>query len=293
MSLSDERDLLNALLLDGAVPASGISKKLTGLKEQLCLSGAAFLSIPAGKRSYYLQVRSREQLERRLSSLAVVPLESMASVRARSIQSRQDSKKGGRLPYVLLNVLGSALTHWSCPAVPTPSALPMMPMGFAGLILEEGVEDYAWQPHGNVVLVENREAWITLGERLPPMLNGAAIIRYEGWLSKRMLSHIKQWTQATVWLFADFDPVGFSNLKSLRELGVNARMLIPVLDEQVIKTCTNDKIWQDNLSLVPSIAQWICQAHADEQALWRLLSEKGTALEHEVVVSLEGLKWQL
>ena len=169
----------------------------------------------------------------------------------------------------------------------------MVEMGFAGLILREPEDDDAWQPDGPVVFVENREAWLTLSTKLPEALRGAAIIRYEGWLSKRLLAHVKRWTHAKIWLFADYDPVGFANLKALREEGIRAKMLIPELDDRILRTCANEQIWNDNLGLVQGVEQWIHQATAHEKALWRRLHEKGIALEHELVVSLADLNWLL
>jgi hypothetical protein len=293
MSLTDERALLQSLLGEGAVPLNSVSKKLKGLIQQLCMSGAARIAIPSGKRSQYLVLKHREQVEKRAGALAAVELKDNASVRALSIHAHQDSKQSGRLPYVLLNVLGSEAVRWSCDKYPEPRALEMSEMGFAGFILKDPSDETAWRPHGPVVFVENREAWVTLSANLPDELKGAAVIRYEGWLSKRMLAHIQQWTQANVWLFADYDPVGFANLKALRELGITAKMLIPELEERVLRTCANEQIWQDNLGLVPGVDQWIHQASAYEQLLWRRLREKGIALEHELVVSLADLNWLL
>jgi hypothetical protein len=292
MSLSDERALLQSLLSEGAVPLNSVSKKLKGFIEQLCMSGATRIAIPTGKRSQYLAVRHRQQIEKRAVALAAVELKDDASVRALSIQTHQDSKQGGRLPYVLLNVLGSDAVEWSCDKYPEPRALAMSEMGFCGFILKEPSDECAWRPHGPVVFVENREAWVTLSANLPDELKGAAVIRYEGWLSKRMLAHIQQWRQASIWLFADYDPVGFANLKALREQGINAKMLIPQLEERVLRTCANEQIWNDNLALIPGVEQWIHQAAVHEQQLWHRLCEKGVALEHEIVVSLPGLCWE-
>lgn len=293
MSLTDERALLTTLLQERAVLASSIPKRLQGVCDQLRLSGAVGLTIPVGKRSHYLMLKNPAQLEKRLESIAAVALNEDASARALSIQANQDSKQGSRLPYVLLNVLGSEAVSWSCAKYPEPRPLPMNEMGFAGFILKEAEDACAWQPHGAVVFVENREAWVNLSDKLPDQLRGAAVIRYEGWLSKRLLAHVKHWTQAQVWLFADFDPVGFANLKALREMGVSAKMLIPHLDDQLMRTCTNESIWNDSLGLIPGIDRWIGQARPVELALWKRLRAQGAALEHEVVVSLPGLSWEV
>ncbi len=293
MSLADERALLQSLLRDGTLPLNRVNKKLKSSIEQLCMSGAVRIAIPAGKRSQYLVLKDREQVEKRAEALAEVELKDDASVRALSIQAHQDSKQGGRLPYVLLNVLGSEAVAWWCPRFPDRRGLPMVEMGFAGLILREPEDDDAWQPDGPVVFVENREAWLTLSTKLPEALKGAAIIRYEGWLSKRLLAHVKRWKHAQIWLFADYDPVGFANLKALREEGIRAKMLIPELDDRILRTCANEQIWNDNLGLVQGVEQWIHQATAHEKALWRRLYEKGIALEHELVVSLADLNWLL
>jgi len=293
MSLADERALLNTLMSERAIPLSQVSKRLHSVKDQLCLSGACTLLIPPGKRSHYLVLRNPAQVEKRLASLAVVDLEEGASVRAQSIQANQDSKRGGRLPYVLLNVLGSEAVPWSCTKCSEPTALPMLEMGFAGLILREPDDEMAWQPHGPVIFVENREAWVTLSARLPDALQGAAVIRYEGWLSKRLIAHIRRWKQAQIWLFADFDPVGFANLKALREQGIDARMLIPEISDQVLKTCMSEAIWNNNLGLIAGVNTWIHHASLAERELWQILCEKGAALEHELIAGLAELHWRV
>lgn len=288
------KDILHALrTLDtlGMQKCSDWPARLSGELQALELAGVVTRQVPPGKRAPHIIVIDRARLTSRIASIAGDAPDENASVRSINLHQTGDTKLGKKLPYLSLNVRRSGQTRWQ-----SPSGRILAPSGddegaYLGILINEASLDN-YEPVGSVVLVENKDVWVNIANKLPPALQQAALIHYEGWLSDRFLQRLASWRGATLYLLADYDPVGYQNFIKLQVLRPDAQMLVPDLSPAQIDQWGNGLVWKKSLGLVYTVRQWSAQHHTSATRFFDLIAAKGLAVEQEALLGIDNLSWQ-
>lgn len=262
----------------------GLRTELDALKQ----SSIVRIATPVGRRSPHLVVIDIPKLESRIASYSGDAPLSDLPVRAASIHAHGTSKGGGALPYLLINVLPGH-TRWLISG--RPVSLPTEDDVYSGLILKEGQPGP--QPEGDVILVENREAWLGLRARLPERLKKASIIHYEGWLSSRLISVVKEWANASLWIAPDYDLVGFHNYFKLLEVRQDVKMLVPQVTDAEVAQWGSRELWAKQIDYLYSVRQWCANCPGPVASLFDRLSRLGTGMEQEFVLGISRLVWDI
>lgn len=286
---------LEKLRADGRMLSSAWPKSLADLLEQLKRSAIVVVEKPAGARSPYVVLKNLEAIELRIKSIAFEGDVETDSARAQNIAINGSSKKGNRLPYISLLLVGGKAVGWETEhGVPVAWPTPANRSCLRTLNIDERYPDELLQPLGDVILVENKDLAINLAEILPQELQGALIVHYEGWLSTRLLSALKRWRYAKLWILPDLDPVGFANIKRLREEIPGSGVLMPVLTTEDIKIFGNFRIWKDNFGLVANLIPWIDKQEEGIQETFSHLHRAGVGIEQEMLlVQGANIRWHL
>src|SRR5690606_2398053 len=175
------------------------------------------------------------------------------SVRGLNIIHGGSSKRGGRLPSLMISCSAGEAVRWEDAQgnilqweSPSPAFLKL-------LWHDERRPDATPKPTGHVVLVENRDTLLHLPTRLPAVLSGALVAHYEGWLSDRLLALLVSWEGAKIWLLPDLDPVGLANARRIAEALPCAGMLVPLLSPEIVDQYGDETIWRESFALVPAL----------------------------------------
>lgn len=286
---------LEKLRLDGRMLSSAWPKSLADLLEQLKRSAIVIVEKPAGARSPYVVLKNREAIELRIKSISFDGDVETDSVRAQNIAINGSSKKGNRLPYISLLLVGGKAVGWETEdGVPVAWPTPANRSCLRTLNIDERYPNELLQPLGDVILVENKDLAINLAEILPHALQGALIVHYDGWLSTRLLSALKRWRYAKLWILPDLDPVGFANIKRLRDEIPDSCVLMPVVTSEDIKIFGNHGIWKDNFGLVANLIPWIDKQEEGIQEVFNHLHRGGVGIEQEMLlVQGANIRWHL
>jgi hypothetical protein len=278
---------LEMLLEDGRMLVSAWPKSLIDVLEQLRRSSIVSVEKVAGTRSPHVILKNREAIETRLKNISFKGDIQTDSVRAVNIATNGSSKKGNRLPYITLLLVGGSAVGWeteegkpiSWPAPPIKSCL-------RSLNVDERYPEQLLQPLGDVILVENKDLAINLSEILPDTLRGALIVHYEGWLSARLLNILKRWRYAKLWLLPDLDPVGFANIKRLKEEIPDTGVLLPDLNQEHIRVLGDSDIWKNNFGLVVALLPWMDTQDERLQDSFDMLHRAGAGIEQELLLAI-------
>jgi hypothetical protein len=288
------KDILHALqTLDtlGMQKSSDWPARLSGELQALEVAGVVTRLVPPGKRAPHIMVIDRARLTSRIAAIAGDAPDENASVRSMNLHHTGDTKLGKKLPYLTLNIRRSGQTVWH-----SPSGRLLAPTGddegaYLGILInEDSLDNY--EPLGPVVLVENKDVWVNIANKLPPALQQAALIHYEGWLSERFLQRLASWRGATLHLLADYDPVGYQNFIKLQALRADAQMLVPNLSPAQVEQWGNGQVWKNSLGLVYTVHQWSAQQHTSATRFFELIAAKGLAVEQEALLGIDNLSWQ-
>ena len=275
--------------------SSAWPKSLTDLLDQLKRSAIVAMEKPAGSRSTHVILKNREAIDQRIKSISYNGEVLTDSARAQNIALNGTSKKGSRLPYISLLLVGGGAVGWETDTgVPVSWPTPPNRSCLRTLNIDERYPDDLLQPLGDVILVENKDLAINLAEILPETLHGALIVHYEGWLSARLLSVLERWRYAKLWILPDLDPVGFANIKRLREAIPDVGVLMPDITTDHIKVFGNHSIWKDNFGLVANLLQWVDKQDEDIQDVFNHLHRAGAGIEQEMLLVLGAdVRWRL
>lgn len=275
--------------------SSAWPKSLTDLLDQLKRSAIVAVEKPAGSRSAHVILKNREAIDQRIKSISYHGEIITDSTRAHNIALNGVSKKGSRLPYISLLLVGGGAVGWETDSgVPVSWPTPSNRSCLRTLNIDERYPDDLLQPLGDVILVENKDLAINLAEILPESLHGALIVHYEGWLSARLLSVLGRWRYAKLWILPDLDPVGFANIKRLREAIPDAGVLMPDVTSDHIKVFGNHAIWKDNFGLVPNLLPWVDKQDEDIQEVFNLMHRAGAGIEQEMLLVLgTDVRWRV
>jgi hypothetical protein len=290
-----EVGVLEKLKAEGVILATLWPSSLKDLLEQLKRAAIVKMAIPAGRRSLCVVVVNPAAIEKRLAAITYQEIVTTDSSRAINILENGGSKRGSRLPYVSLMLVGGAAVGWETeqgvpvawPKAANPSCLRM-------LNVDERVPEQLLQPLGDVILVENKDLAINLPEILPERLKGALIVHYEGWLSERLLNVLKRWRYASLWLLPDMDPVGFGNIKRLRDALPAAGVLLPIISAKDLSVLKDEAIWKDNFGLVAGLLPWLETQSGTLQKAFDQLHKASAGLEQEALLILgKNVVWHL
>lgn len=286
---------LEKLRQEGRILASAWPKSLADLLEQLKRSAIVSVSKPPGSRSTYVVLKNLKAIELRIQSITYDGDVVTDSARAQNIAANGSSKKGDRLPYVSLLLVGGSSVGWETEeGVPVSWPMPAHKSCLRTLNIDERRPDDLLQPLGDVILVENKDLAINISEILPKALKGALIVHYEGWLSGRLLEILKRWRYAKLWILPDLDPVGFANIKRLREEIPDAGILMPQVTTEHIRVFGNPHIWKDNFGLVANLLPWVDKQDQDIQDTFNHLHRASVGIEQEMLFVLgDRLRWHL
>lgn len=286
---------LEKLRQDGRILASAWPKSLAQLLEQLTRAGVVSVSKPQGARVPYVMIKNKRAIDERIASVSFSGEMDTDSVRAQNIAANGASKSGGRLPYVSLLLVGGNSVGWETECgVPVSWPAPAHKSCLRMLNIDERYPDDLLQPLGDVILVENKDLAINLPEILPPELQGALIVHYEGWLSDRLICTIKRWRYAKLWVLPDLDPVGFANIKRLRTQIPDVGVLIPDLSADDIRLFGNGSIWKDNFGLVENLLPWIRTQDQALQNIFVKLHESSVGIEQEAFLVMgKAITWNI
>jgi hypothetical protein len=120
------------------------------------------------------------------------------------------------------------------------------------------------------------------------------IVHYEGWLSERLLNALKRWRYASLWLLPDMDPVGFANIKRLREALPHAGVLMPRISQQDLELFHDREIWQKNFGLVAGLLPWLETQSKVMKDSFDQLHKIGAGFEQETLLILgKNVTWAL
>jgi hypothetical protein len=290
-----EVGVLQKLKADGMLLASLWPASLKDLLEQLKRAGIVKMGMPAGRRSLHVVLANAEAIEQRIASITYQEPVSTQSTRALNILENGSSKRGAKLPYLSLMLVGGSAVGWETDEG-TPVAWPKAahPSCLRMLNIDERKPEELLQPLGDVILVENKDQAINLPEILPEALKGALIVHYEGWLSERLLTVLKRWRYASLWLLPDMDPVGFANIKRLREALPHTGVLMPQISQQDLELFQDREIWQNNFGLVAGLLPWLETQSKVIQDGFDQLHKLGAGLEQEAFFILGNkMTWKL
>lgn len=287
--------VLGRLVEEGQMLSSAWPKSLGELLEQLKRSSIVSVEKIAGARSPYVVLKNRSALEQRLKSISYQGDVVTDSVRAMNIAAQGESKKGSRLPYLSLLLVGGSAVGWETDeGVPISWPAPAHRACLRTLNVDERYPEDLLQPLGDIILVENKDLAINLAEILPVELKGALIVHYEGWISGRLMAILKRWRYAKIWILPDLDPVGFANIMKLRTEIPDAGVLMPTITTEHIKVFGNHNIWKDNFGLVSGLLPWIDKQPEAIQENFGHLHRAGLGLEQEMYFVIgKEMKWIL
>lgn len=286
---------LEKLRLEGRILSSAWPKSLSDLLDQLKRSAIVGVEKPSGARSPYIVLKNREAIELRIKSISFDGDVNTDSARAQNIVINGSSKKGNRLPYISLLLVGGEAVGWETEnGVPVAWPAQSNRSCLRTLNIDERYPNELLQPLGDVILVENKDLAINLAEILPGALRGALIVHYEGWLSARLLNVLVRWRYAKLWILPDLDPVGFANIKRLRETIPDVGVLMPEVTTDHIKVFGNHSIWKDNFGLVANLLPWIDKQDESIRDVFNHLHRAGVGIEQEMLLVFgESVHWHL
>lgn len=285
MSRSRELEILQRLR-KGPVPVRSWPKALEAVLDQLRVSGIVTVGRVPGRISPHVIVQHADSLGQRIARLQPPKDLESCSVRGLNIIHGGSSKRGGRLPSLMISCsAGEAvrredaqgnILQWESPS---PAFLKL-------LWHDERRPDATPKPTGHVVLVENRDTLLHLPTRLPAVLSGALVAHYEGWLSERLLALLVSWESAKIWLLPDLDPVGLANARRIAEALPCAGMLVPLLSPEIVDQYGDETIWRESFALVPALLPWLEQQDPPLRDLFALLKCKGRGVEQEYCLAV-------
>lgn len=284
---------LTKLRLEGRMLASAWPKSLASLLEQLRRSGIVSVHTPQGARSPYVVITQPQAIDERIKRLSFEGDVVTESARAQNIVANGSSKRGSRLPYLSLLLVGGRAVGWETEAgVPVSWPAPAHKACLRTLNIDERYPEDLLQPLGDVILVENKDLAINLAEILPECLQGALIVHYEGWLSDRLLNVLGRWRYAKLWIMPDLDPVGFANILRLRGKIPDAGVLLPCVTAEHLRVFGNQDIWKNNFGLVENLLPWVDRQEQSIQSLFGQLHKAGVGVEQEMFLALgKDIEW--
>jgi hypothetical protein len=287
--------LLTKLKAEGLMLASAWPSGLADLLEQLRRGGIVKVAIPAGRRGQHIVVTKADAIEKRLAAITYQDIVTTESTRAINILENGGSKRGAKLPYISLMLVGGSAVGWETEqGVPVSWPKPSHPSCLRLLNVDERAPEQLMQPLGDVILVENKDLAINLPEILPERLKGALIVHYEGWLSERLLTVLKRWRYASLWILPDMDPVGFANIKRLRDALPTACVLLPIINKHDLKLFKDEAIWNDNVGLVGGLLPWLETQSRPLQEAFDQLHKACAGIEQEALLVLgKNVVWEL
>lgn len=288
-----ELTTLTKLRLEGRMLASAWPKSLASLLEQLRRSGIVTVHTPQGARSPYVVITQPQAIDERIKRLSFEGDIVTESARAQNIVANGSSKRGSRLPYLSLLLVGGRAVGWETETgVPVSWPAPAHKACLRTLNIDERYPDDLLQPLGDVILVENKDLAINLAEILPESLQGALIVHYEGWLSDRLLNVLGRWRYAKLWIMPDLDPVGFANIMRLRGGIPDAGVLLPCVTTDHLRVFGNQDIWKNNFGLVENLLPWIDRQEQSIKSLFGRLHQAGVGVEQEIFLALgKDIEW--
>lgn len=285
MSRSRELELLQRLR-KGPVPVRSWPKALEAVLDQLRVSGIVTVGRVPGRISPHVIVQHADSLGQRIARLQPPKDLESCSVRGLNIIHGGSSKRGGRLPSLMISCSAGEAVRWEDAQgnilqweSPSPAFLKL-------LWHDERRPDATPKPTGHVVLVENRDTLLHLPTRLPAVLSGALVAHYEGWLSDRLLALLVSWEGAKIWLLPDLDPVGLANARRIAEALPCAGMLVPLLSPEIVDQYGDETIWRESFALVPALLPWLEQQDPPLRDLFALLKCKGRGVEQEYCLAV-------
>lgn len=290
-----EVGVLEKLKAEGMLLASLWPSSLKDLLEQLKRAAIVKTGIPLGRRGLWVVVVNPDAIEKRLAAITYQEIVTTESTRALNILANGSSKRGVKLPYVSLMLIGGASVGWETEqGVPVAWPKAAHPSCLRMLNVDERVPEQLLQPLGDVILVENKDLAINLPEILPERLKGALIVHYEGWLSERLLNVLKRWRYASLWLLPDMDPVGFGNIKRLRDALPSSGVLLPIISKQDLSVLKDEDIWKNNFGLVAGLLPWLETQSDTLQQSFDQLHKASAGLEQEALLILgDNIVWHL
>lgn len=285
MSRSRELEILQRLR-KGPVPVRSWPKALEAVLDQLRVSGIVTVGRVPGRISPHVIVQHADSLGQRIARLQPPKDLESCSVRGLNIIHGGSSKRGGRLPSLMISCSAGEAVRWEDAQgnilqweSPSPAFLKL-------LWHDERRPDATPKPTGHVVLVENRDTLLHLPTRLPAVLSGALVAHYEGWLSERLLALLVSWESAKIWLLPDLDPVGLANARRIAEALPCAGMLVPLLSPEIVDQYGDETIWRESFALVPALLPWLEQQDPPLRDLFALLKCKGRGVEQEYCLAV-------
>ncbi|WP_313304939.1 hypothetical protein [Stutzerimonas balearica] len=254
--------------------------------DQLRVSGIVTVGRVPGRISPHVIVQHADSLGQRIARLQPPKDLESCSVRGLNIIHGGSSKRGGRLPSLMISCSAGEAVRWEDAQgnilqweSPSPAFLKL-------LWHDERRPDATPKPTGHVVLVENRDTLLHLPTRLPAVLSGALVAHYEGWLSDRLLALLVSWEGAKIWLLPDLDPVGLANARRIAEALPCAGMLVPLLSPEIVDQYGDETIWRESFALVPPLLPWLEQQDPPLRDLFALLKCKGRGVEQEYCLAV-------
>ncbi|EQC0140434.1 TPA: hypothetical protein ACKAEE_000463 [Pseudomonas aeruginosa] len=254
--------------------------------DQLRVSGIVTVGRVPGRISPHVIVQHADSLGQRIARLQPPKDLESCSVRGLNIIHGGSSKRGGRLPSLMISCSAGEAVRWEDAQgnilqweSPSPAFLKL-------LWHDERRPDATPKPTGHVVLVENRDTLLHLPTRLPAVLSGALVAHYEGWLSDRLLALLVSWEGAKIWLLPDLDPVGLANARRIAEALPCAGMLVPLLSPEIVDQYGDETIWRESFALVPALLPWLEQQDPPLRDLFALLKCKGRGVEQEYCLAV-------
>ncbi len=285
MSRSRELEILQRLR-KGPVPVRSWPKALEAVLDQLRVSGIVTVGRVPGRISPHVIVQHADSLGQRIARLQPPKDLESCSVRGLNIIHGGSSKRGGRLPSLMISCSAGEAVRWEDAQgnilqweSPSPAFLKL-------LWHDERRPDATPKPTGHVVLVENRDTLLHLPTRLPAVLSGALVAHCEGWLSERLLALLVSWESAKIWLLPDLDPVGLANARRIAEALPCAGMLVPLLSPEIVDQYGDETIWRESFALVPALLPWLEQQDPPLRDLFALLKCKGRGVEQEYCLAV-------
>lgn len=281
MNHRKELALLKKILERGSILESSWPELMHSNLRTLKVIGALDSGLMRGKRAPQIWIKDRNQLDKRIAWLTPEEPDNTRSVRGASVMSANDSKSGDALPYLILNLVGGKDVSWRLdnddfywPHHPHPSCI-------RSLVIDQRGPGSSPTPVGPVILVENLDVQMNIGQKLPESLQGALIIHYPGWVSDKLIQALQSWDQADIYISPDLDPVGLSNLMRLSNAIPKVSFLIPEITAESLRKYGNGPIWSNNAALVVKLMPWIALQDKKLRTIFNILHLTGKGLEQE------------
>jgi hypothetical protein len=233
------------------------------------------------KKRLYVEISDKNAIKELIDDNSVV-LSADTPNRAASIAEHGDSKSGKPLDTHLLQFRsrheGALLRVGDVEFDPQL----LTKMGGSLGILQSNINPKPLSYPGKLYLIENMECWAHAEDYLP---HDGLYLRYEGWLSERMINWLGLQQFSEIVLSPDYDLVGLHNWLKIKSIISGSKLHFPNNFELLIKKHQAIHLWKKQQGYLEKVCELLGQYSDEKAALWfEKMATYGCCLEQEALL---------